>query len=912
MEQGREFRELLAADAALMLGVAEAPDVAAALQRYWDRRAEPGVSFEDELAHIAHLAPEALERVRAEVERLLGEAGGDPKIALTRHGGLDRSIRFALGNRGANLTRALSVMGVQIRAPLRSLPPDRYVDFTLAGRGGMGVVYAAIDTELNRQVAFKLVRTDAGAPEKATPSTPLEATKPERETPASDAFEHFKARLVQEAWVTGGLEHPGIVPVYEIGQTPTGIPYYTMRYVRGERTMADVIKETKGAPFEERLALLESFLKVCDTVRYAHDRGVVHRDLKPANVALGQYGEVVLLDWGLARLGGTEDMSSSAWRERVEEMRHDVGFHTMEGGAVGTVGYMAPEAVIGRPAEVDQRSDVYSLGTMLFELLTGRLPFQFNSYGEYAALLLRKHPPEAREVEPSVPEALSSLCAKALAREKEARPTSAEEVARAIRAWQVEDAAEREREGLLRDARTALESAEGMTGDARLQQVDRAAAALAQVEAKRPGGRRAKQLAERAQALRETAIRERERASTRRTLRRAGVVALVAVAVAAFVVTTLIDAKRKEAEKARAEAERARAEAVDAKHATEAALSEKAHALVEVGKERDAKGKALDDVLRLADSKKIADLVAEADRLWPLVPEKAAEMDAWIMRAKDVLARRGDHRRRLATIRGGALPYTAEAKARDHQADRKAIEAGKKRIQEVEAAREKVEGEDAEAKRKALNEQAEAVKKEVAKLEAGLEERRSWTFRDPQVDWQHQVLVDLLAGLDRLDGGGKQGDGGYLADVEKRHEFVTTLRKRSVEDHEKEWEETIAAVAASPKYGGLSIPPQLGLVPLGPDPDSGLFEFAHLGSGSIPTRDERGHLVLTRRHGARPGADPGRDVHDGRAESRIRRPPTTIQMHRKTRVTGTGTPGGDPLVVLPIEVRVHEVPMEGP
>jgi formylglycine-generating enzyme required for sulfatase activity/serine/threonine protein kinase len=830
MDGAREFRQLLAADAALMLGLAEAPDVAAALQRYWARRDQPGVTLEAELAHIARLTPETLGRIRAEVERLVGEAGGDARVALTRRGGLDRSIHLALARGGEHLTRELSVLGIPIRAPLRALSPERYVGFETAGVGGMGVVYAAVDTELNRRVAFKMVRPHAEhARDEQAPSSPLEANKPGKDTPESEVFEQLKARLVQEAWVTGGLEHPGIVPVYEIGQTQAGIPYYTMRYVRGERTLADAIREKKGAPLEERLALLEPFLKVCDTLRYAHDRGVVHRDLKPANVALGQYGEVVLLDWGLARLEGREDVASSAWQERVAEMREDADFHTMEGGAMGTAGYMSPEATLGRLAEVDQRSDVYSLGAMLFELLTGRLPFEFRSFEEYASLLLREDPPTAREVDPSVPAALSALSARALARERPERPTSAQELADAVRAWQTENALDREVEALLRDAHSAIEGAALVEGEARLVQVDRATAALTQVETKRPRAADLSPLRRRAETLREEGIGQRERAATRRLLRRVGVWGLAIAAVVAFVVTTVIERKRKEAEDARAE--------------TQAALVEVGRERDRANEERDAKTRALEDVLRLADSKKVADLLGEVRRLWPLQPERGEAMQGWIDRARRVLANRDKHAERLRRIRAGALLYTAEASAKDHEEDAKQIEAAKKRMEELEAERSKVEGEGAEARNKALDEEAASLRSRVASLEAGLQDRRTWSFADPNVDWQHQVVVDLLAGLDRLDGGGSGGSA--LADVMRRREFVAVLRKASIDDQAEAWKAASDAIASSPKYGALRIAPQLGLVPLGADPDSGLYEFAHLGSGPIPVRDAtKKRLVL--------------------------------------------------------------------
>ena len=224
-----QFRALLVADLALARGVAKARDVAMALQRYWE---EGAAGFVDELARIAGLDTETLRPLLDEVERRVGDAGGDAQAALFRRGGLDRSIHVALGEDGAELTRALTRLGAPVRAPLRPLPDDRYVAFEPVGEGGMGVVYLALDTELNRRVAFKMVRSDpaTGATrERTTPASPTDAKPPPRDTAEAESFMELKSRFLQEAWVTGGMEHPGIVPVHELGKTQKGIPYYYER-----------------------------------------------------------------------------------------------------------------------------------------------------------------------------------------------------------------------------------------------------------------------------------------------------------------------------------------------------------------------------------------------------------------------------------------------------------------------------------------------------------------------------------------------------------------------------------------------------------------------------------------------------------------------------------------------------------
>jgi serine/threonine protein kinase/WD40 repeat protein len=420
---------------------------------------------------------------------------------------------------------------------LRTLPLDRYTDFKPAGQGGMGIVYWAIDTDLNREVAFKVVRPDVGEDEPlaTTPQAPVGLSPPKKGTPATDAFETLKARFLQEAWVTGGLSHPGIVPVYEMGQTPEGVPYYTMRFVRGKRTLKDAIEESKGKGIEERLALLEPFLKVCDTISYVHARGVIHRDLKPENVALGEFGEVVVLDWGLAKLKDRPDLAQDRWQDQVRRYREAADLRTVV-SAMGTPGYMAPEAARGDVAAMDERSDVYSLGAILFQILTGRLPHAFTTYEGFLEKTLTEEPPAATAIDPAIPSALSDLCARALSREKERRPESAERIVAALRAWQAQSAADREVDDLLRDAKAALAAADGLTGDASLHAIDRAAVACSAVLQRRPDDVRAREMHESLATRRERGTRQRERAARWRLLRRIGAVAVVGLGVAAYVV----------------------------------------------------------------------------------------------------------------------------------------------------------------------------------------------------------------------------------------------------------------------------------------------------------------------------------------------------------------------------------------
>lgn len=219
------------------------------------------------------------------------------------------------------------------------LSGNRYALRELVARGGMGAVYAAEDEKLHRRVALKVLQSPAAAPELAQ-------------------------RLLREAKVLAQLEHPGIVPVHDVGTLPDGRVFYTMKFVEGLR-LDQQVKQLDSLP--ERLRL---FLRICDAVAFAHARGVLHRDLKPANVMVGSFGEVLVMDWGLAKVlketsSSTDTVFAAAGKVDSQNEETQTTAGTGHGTILGTPGYMSPEQERGETEKIDARSDVFSLGALL-------------------------------------------------------------------------------------------------------------------------------------------------------------------------------------------------------------------------------------------------------------------------------------------------------------------------------------------------------------------------------------------------------------------------------------------------------------------------------------------------------------------------------------------------------------------
>ena len=298
-------------------------------------------------------------------------------------------------------------------ADLPDLGNSKYLAIHKLGAGGMGTVYLVQDVDLGRKVAVKVMNV-------------------------ADSTGALASRMMREARIVALLEHPSIVPIHDVGTLEDGRVFYAMKLVQGKRL--DEFATTTDSPSD----LLRVFQKICEAVAFAHARGVIHRDLKPENIMVGPFGEVLVMDWGVAKVLGDVRIDSSAGNRNDEvELRaidaadliatlplgssRESG-DTSGGMVIGTPAYMAPEQAMGKTELLDQRSDIYALGAVLYFLLTGRAPFDSAPTADSVKELTRKPPPRPRQINSSIPRAVEAVCLKAMSVCRANRYARAEEV----------------------------------------------------------------------------------------------------------------------------------------------------------------------------------------------------------------------------------------------------------------------------------------------------------------------------------------------------------------------------------------------------------------------------------------------------------------------------------------------------
>jgi formylglycine-generating enzyme required for sulfatase activity/tRNA A-37 threonylcarbamoyl transferase component Bud32 len=622
----------------------------------------------------------------------------------------------------------------------------RYEVLEPIGRGGMAVVYRARQTGLGREVALKQLLAEQAPTRK---------------------------KMLEEAQVNALLDHPGIVPVYDLLETDRGDVALVMRLIRGTSWKALLYPADPAArrDLDFHIGVL---LAVSNAVAFAHDKGLSHNDLKPSNVMVGPFGEVLVVDWGLAfdiRDAPPDNSSVAPHKSTLK-------------APSGTPAYWAPELAKGRGSDIGPWTDVYLMGAILYELAAGQPPHRGGSLFTTIKEALVSDPPPLK---PGAPPGLEAICRKAMAPAPQDRYRTVAAFQDALRDFlkhreslTIATGAEKTLTASLADAaalagggsgsaersrvyagfseaasgfRQALvlwpENPEAREGERRASlslaklALENGDLGLAEVQASKlsPGDPEGRAITERIRAA--NAARSRGVKSAR-IMRRALIAATVAIVagLAGGLLAIRAEQRRTEANAALARSR-------------------------------------LADVRRLADMKLVVDYTAEAGALWPSLPEKVPAMEAWLGRARALAGRLDGHRAHLAELRRRDAPEPAPR------------------------------------------------------------------FSSAEEQWEHDALVDLVAGLETFEKA-------TIPAVERRVSFAQTVREKTIALPAAAWRgaiESIASPSECPLYGGLRITPQLGLIPLGRDPASGLWEFAHLESGEVPARGPDGSLALTEQSG---------------------------------------------------------------
>lgn len=584
-----------------------------------------------------------------------------------------------------------------------SVREERYDMKGELARGGMGAILKVWDRDLRRNLAMKVVlgKDDADQP---------------GSTPSVD--DRTLGRFLEEAQVTSQLDHPGVVPVHELGLDANGQVYFTMALVKGRdlsRIFELVHKKREGWSLGRAVGVI---LKVCEAMAYAHAKGVIHRDLKPSNIMVGRFGEVYVMDWGLAKVLGQEDkkdirvrpkptVSVSVVRTERSTESTDSALVTMDGDVVGTPAYMSPEQARGDLAAMGPHSDVYSLGAILYHLIAGHMPYsppraRVNGHAIWG--MVQNGPPTALDRSASdAPEELISICEKAMARDPSQRYADTKEMEEDLQA--------------LIEGRVVKAHGGGTWVE-----------------------------------LRKWVLRNR---------RLAAASALTVLALCVGLIATGIGYR---------------------------ALQRESEAQTE-------RAQALKRVSGLSDGKLLEWAQTAAAELWPASTDRVPHLQQWLdEHAAPLLERKPVHESHLEELRLQAL----------------AAEVGPREVSDTGGTEAKTES----------TEPAQSSEPEELR------------FSDVELQWQHDELRDLVRDLKQF----ADPDQGTVASVQRRLTFAREVRERTIDGAEAQtlWSAAIADIATLETYAGLELAPQEGLLPLGRNPRTGLWEFWHLQTGEKP------------------------------------------------------------------------------